>query len=144
MDNTKRPLWVSVAGWYVTIFGLFGFIVPLMIPFSSVFRLTIQTSGGSVVFVFAYSLIYAILRTIAGIGILNGCNWSRFLYPTVVLGGIIVSFFLYDVPNNSARQSGIYFRRIADVAAFALLVRSDASRFFAKDKMSPDTTKVES
>jgi hypothetical protein len=143
MDKQQRPSIVSIAGWYLTVTGILGYLtMALPVILMPAYREAVEATGNSVAFVFVWKLLYTTLITVSGIGVLGGRNWSRVLLPLVLITNVALGYLLYGSftsYHSAGQQSGLELRRILDVLSFLVLLIPPASRFFSlQTKMQSD------
>lgn len=122
--SRKRPLSVSIIGWYLLITNIFTLLsipINLVIPNA---RSIIEATGRSMGFTMIVSLIVGIIGCVSGYTILKGKNWGRMLYLIYYPVNFIIGFILYGF--EATYITGIIIYLI--ILVFLLLPQ--AAKFF--------------
>ena len=86
-----RPGYLTVLCWILIVLGLLGLLGPIMMwtqQNSPEMKQALALSPVSLEVQIAMSLVGAIVSIVAGVGMLNGWNWSRWLYVVYTIAAI--------------------------------------------------------
>ena len=86
----RRPLSLTIIGWFLIVTGLFGAYASLTVGSNEVARQMLADSGVSLQFQQVLAVIGAIVIFASAYGIFKGLPWSRVLY----VGWMIISLVI--------------------------------------------------
>ena len=120
----KRPLSLSIIGWFLVVSGVAGSIGLLTMRFNPAVMRVYGHSPLPLWAHIAFGVVGIIVTTACGYGVLKGLNWSRFLY----IGWGIIGFVFSSVTVAviSIQLLGLVF--FAVIVFF--LFRPDANAWF--------------
>lgn len=121
----KRPLSLTIIGWFLVVTGLFAAYSTLTIGSNEMARQMIADSGLSLRFQQAMGVISALVGLVSAYGIFKGLPWSRVLY--VGWSIIALAVGLMTSPFKGMLMLSALF--IAVIAYF--LFRPEADAWFA-------------
>ena len=128
----KRPLSISIIGWWLVISGLFGIYTAATMGSNPIMVRMMQQMHVTLAFEEALAVVNVILSVGCGIAFLKGLNWSRFLYVVWGVVSLVISFVL--TPIKSFVILGVIFYAV--VVFF--LFRPAANRWFKRASAQPD------
>jgi len=88
----KRPLSMTIIGWFLIVFSLFGLYGILTMGSNPVAMKMLEQAHISLLFQQVWGVINCIVTLICAYGILKGQPWSRVLYVGWGIVGIVVGF----------------------------------------------------
>lgn len=88
----KRPLSLSIIGWFLVVSGVLGVLGLLTMTRNPAVQHIYEQSPLPIWAHIAFSLVGIIVVTACGYGVLKGLNWSRLLYVGWSLIGFAMSF----------------------------------------------------
>ncbi len=118
MENKKRPLYITIIAWILILNSGFGLIIILK---GIVTDFKVNNPIGTIQF---------ILMIACGIGFLKGGNWSRFLFPILMIFSF--AFALTIVPNKTM----LFPKVIIYVVLAAVMFTKDANQYFKKEAIN--------
>ncbi len=124
----ERPKSVTVVSWIIIVFGglaLWGIPRTIAIYKLPEYQALIQSSGDSLGRVIAMLILQSTIYFVAGIAMLKGFNWGRWLYIFGTGGAVLFSivtrgFSLFALPSI-----------VVYIVLLILLVRRPAAEFFS-------------
>ena len=120
----QRPTSLTVIGWLLIVFGLFGLVGQMMGASNAAAQQMLAESPLPASVHMAMGLVGAIIGLACGYGVLKGLNWSRYLY--IGWGIIALIFGLFTTPFTS-----ILLLSVLILAVFAFfLFRPAANAWF--------------
>lgn len=120
----KRPLAVTIIGWFLILTSLFGLFSTLTMSSNPLVTEVLANSPLPASVHQAIGIASAVVALVCGYGILKGFNWARFLYLAAGVLGLV--FNLATVPMISVIVMGIV---TLGVIAF-FLFRPEANAWF--------------
>lgn len=120
----KRPLAVTIIGWFLIVTSLFTLFSTLSMSSNPMVEEMLAKSPLPASVHQAIGLASGVIALVCGYGILRGFNWARFLYLAAGVVGLL--FNLVTVPMITIIVMGIVM--LAVIAFF--LFRPDASAWF--------------
>jgi hypothetical protein len=99
----KRPLSMTIIGWFLIVFSLFGLYGILTMGSNPVAMKMLEQAHISLLFQQVWGVINCIVTLICAYGILKGQPWSRVLYVGWGIVGIVVGFHLADEGGDRAQ-----------------------------------------
>ena len=120
----KRPLSLSIIGWFLVVSGLLGVLGLLTMTKNPAAQVIYAHSPLPMWAHIAFGIVGIIVTAGSGYGVLKGLNWSRFLYVGWSLVGFAMS--LLTIPITSILLLG--FVLFAVIVFF--LFRPDANAWF--------------
>ncbi len=121
----KRPLSLTIIGWFLVVTGLFGLYSSLTIGSNAIAMRMIEEAGMSLRVQQAMGVIGCIVALACAYGVFKGLPWSRVVYVGWSIIGFAIGFF--TSPMRSVLILGVIF--VAVIAFF--LFRPAADRWFA-------------
>ena len=88
----KRPLSMTIIGWFLIIFALFGLYGSFTLASNPMAAKMLADMHASLRFQQIWGVIGAIVTLICGYGVLKGQPWSRVLYVFWGIVGLVVGF----------------------------------------------------
>ena len=95
----QRPTSLTVIGWILIVFGVFGLLATLMVTSNPVATRMLEQSSIPVSVHVAISAIGGLISIACGYGVLKGLGWSRLLYTAWIL--ITAAVTLVSMPFTS-------------------------------------------
>ena len=121
----KRPLALTIIGWFLIIGGLFSAYSALTVGSNEMALRMMEDSGMSLRFQQALAVIGALVGLVSAYGIFKGLPWSRVLYVGWSVVTIVIALF-------TSPFKGMLLLSVAIVAVIAyFLFRPDADAWFA-------------
>ena len=121
----KRPLSLTIIGWFLILGGLFGAYSALTMGSNEVALRMMEDSGMSLRFQQALAVIGAAVALVSAYGIFMGLPWSRVLY--VGWSVIALAIGLATSPFKGIMMLSVLF--LVVIAYF--LIRPEADSWFA-------------
>ena len=121
----KRPLPLTIIGWFLIVGGLFGAYSALTVGSNEMALRMMEDSGMSLRFQQALAVVGALVGLVSAYGIFKGLPWSRVLY--VGWGIVSLAIALFTSPFKGMLLLSVLI--IAVIAYF--LFRPDADAWFA-------------
>lgn len=90
----QKPTSLTVIGVIIVIFGALGLIGMgnlFLLKDNPDFQAALEAAPLPLEAQIALGLVSSVLTLVAGVGILTGKNWGRWLYVTVAIAGILIS-----------------------------------------------------
>jgi hypothetical protein len=115
---TKRPLSISIIGWLLVVFSLFGLFGVFTMGSNPEVTRMLEKTGGSLMFQQIWGVISAVVTLICAYGILKGLPWSRVLYVGFGILGLAVAFF--TSPMKSLLLVSLVFLVVIGAFLFSL------------------------
>ena len=103
----KRPISLSIIGWYLVVVSVLGVFGMLMMKSSPIAMRMYAQSPLPISAHIAFGIVGSLISAVCGYGILKGLNWSRFLY--VGWGLIGFAFSTLTLPVTSIIVLGVAF-----------------------------------
>ncbi|HEU5068163.1 MAG TPA: hypothetical protein VFT61_08265 [Sphingomicrobium sp.] len=128
----KRPLSISIIGWWLVITGLFGIYSAATLGSNPIMLRAMQQMHVTLAFEEAIAVVNVIISLGCGAAFLKGLNWSRFLYVFWGIVSLIISFSI--TPIKSLIIIGVIFYAV--IVFF--LFRPAANRWFNRANAQPD------
>lgn len=122
----KRPLSVSIIGWYLIAVGVLGAVSVLAMRNNPMMQRMYEHSPLPISAHIGIGVIGSIITAVCGYAMLKGHNWSRFVYVGWCVIGFVIS--LATVPFTSLLLLGLAF--LAVIVFF--LFRPDANAWFRR------------
>jgi len=120
----KRPLSISIIGWWLVITGLFGIYSAVTMGSNPIMVRMMQQMHVTLAFEEALAVVNVIISVGCGAAFLKGLNWSRFLYVLWGIVSLVITFVL--TPAKSFVILGVIFYAV--IVFF--LFRPAANRWF--------------
>ena len=121
----KRPLSLTIIGWFLILGGLFGAYSALTMGSNEMARQMIAESGLSMQVQQALAVIGAIVGLVSAYGIFKGLPWSRVLYVAWSVVGLAIAL-------ATSPFKGMLLLSVAFLAVIAFfLFRPEADAWFA-------------
>ena len=114
----KRPLSLTIVGWFLIVVSLFGFYGIATMGSNPVMLKMIEQSHMSLLFQQAWGTIGCIVTLICAYGILKGFPWSRVLYVGWGITGLVVG--LYTSPMKYTALVSLVFLVVISAFLFSL------------------------
>lgn len=98
---TQRPVSITVIGWLLIVFGLFGLLgcfAYIGMASSPMVQQAMALIPVPLSVQIAVTVASVVLRLATGIALLLRQNWARFLYATYGLAGIVYAYFVSPYP----------------------------------------------
>ena len=114
----KRPLSLTIVGWFLIVVSLFGFYGIATMGSNPVMMKMIEQSHMSLLFQQAWGTIGCIVTLICANGILKGFPWSRVLYVGWGIIGLVVG--LYTSPMKYTALVSLVFLVVISAVLFSL------------------------
>jgi hypothetical protein len=121
----KRPLSLTIIGWFLVITAIFGLYAALTMASNPVAMRMLEEMHTSLRFQQAMGVVGTIIALACAYGIFKGLPWSRVLYVGWGIVGLIIGFF--TSPMKSVLILSLVF--LAVIGFF--LFRPVADRWFA-------------
>ena len=121
----KRPLSLTIIGWYLVLGAVFGLYGALTMGSNPIVLKMLEQMQVSLAFQQAMAGIGVLVSAICAYGIFKGLPWSRVLYAAWTVIGTVVGLFIS--PAKLVMLLGVLF---AAVILF-FLFRPAADRWFA-------------
>jgi hypothetical protein len=121
----KRPISLTIIGWLLTVFTLFGLYGVLTMGSNPVVMKMLEQMHVSLLFEQAWGALGAVINLVCAYGILKGLPWSRVLYVAWGAIGLVVAF--YTSPIKAAVVLGL----IVLVVIAAFLWTNNANDWFS-------------
>lgn len=122
----QRPTSLTIIGWLLIVFGVWGVIGQLALPYLPGAQEALAGSPLPASAHMAFGIVSALVSVVCGYGILKGLNWSRYLYMGFSALGIVFAF----VTTPSAAVMVLSLAILALVAFF--LFRAPANAWFTQ------------
>lgn len=103
----KRPLSLTIIGWFLVIISLFGIYSVFTIASNPLAMKMINQMHVPLLFEQVWGVVGAVVNLICAYGILKGQPWSRVLYVGWGILGLIVSFYI--APMKAVVVLGLVF-----------------------------------
>lgn len=128
MEQIRRPMTLSVIGWYLSITNCFSLLSVVFIALSATAQQIIMKSGQSVLYTVIVGTLEALIGMGSGIAILRGKRWGRLLYAIYFPVSLIICCLITGV-IAIAPIAVIFY-----IAIMVLLTRNKANEYFASDE----------
>jgi hypothetical protein len=121
----KRPLSLTIIGWFLVVTGLFGAYAALTMGSNEMARQMMADNGMSLRFQQALGVIGAVVVLASAYGIFKGLPWSRVLYVGWMIVSILIG--LVTSPFKGMLMLSVLF--VVVIGYF--LFRPEADEWFA-------------
>jgi hypothetical protein len=121
----KRPLSLTIIGWFLVVTGLFGAYAALTMGSNEMARQMMADNGMSLRFQQALGVIGAVVVLASAYGIFKGLPWSRVLYVGWMIVSILIG--LLTSPFKGMLMLSVLF--VVVIGYF--LFRPEADEWFA-------------
>ena len=121
----KRPLSITIIGWFLIILALFGLYGAFTMGSNPVAMKMLEDMHASLRFQQAWAVIGSIVTIVCAYGMLKGQPWSRVLYVAWGIVGLIIGFV------TSPMKGLLIFSLVLLVVIGALLFSLTGNQWFA-------------
>jgi hypothetical protein len=128
----RRPVYVSLAGWFLTALSVLGMLVAIHMMF-----LGDETQGGvdieGTAFpnseVAIFSLVMSLLTFVSSVNILDGANWARWFYTVICVFLLVLDMLTFEERN----MLSVLSREIARGIILICFFLPGANEFFSPE-----------